>query len=226
MISNYCETRGAKKEAIEFLILGGKREEAFVIAQSYQEMDEYAKIILKNDDRNVEEHQNIAQYYEGKGMQGKAARHYEKCEQYQKALKLYMNDGEGLIPDMIDMVSKVKMDALTHDLVDYLMGEKDGVPKEPQWLFKLYRAIGNLPQAIRIALNISQQEQELGNYKFAHDILLETYKDVKTSNNRIPYSLTNKLMLIHSFMLAKRLVKMQDHLGGARMLIRVSNNIS
>ena len=60
MISNYCETRGAKKEAIEFLILGGKREEAFIIAQSYHEMDEYAKIILKTDDRNVDEHQNIA----------------------------------------------------------------------------------------------------------------------------------------------------------------------
>jgi WD repeat-containing protein 19 len=32
MIANYCETQGAKKEAIEFLVLGGKREEAFVIA--------------------------------------------------------------------------------------------------------------------------------------------------------------------------------------------------
>jgi len=32
MIANYCETRGSKKEAIEFLVLGGKREDAFVIA--------------------------------------------------------------------------------------------------------------------------------------------------------------------------------------------------
>jgi WD repeat-containing protein 19 len=32
MIANYCETQGAKKEAIEFLVLAGKREEAFVIA--------------------------------------------------------------------------------------------------------------------------------------------------------------------------------------------------
>lgn len=31
-IAQYCETKGAKKEAIEFLILGGKRENAFVIA--------------------------------------------------------------------------------------------------------------------------------------------------------------------------------------------------
>jgi WD repeat-containing protein 19 len=32
---------------------------------------------------------------------------------------------------MIEMVAKVKLDALTHELVDYLMGETDGVPKEP-----------------------------------------------------------------------------------------------
>ncbi len=33
--AKYCETRGFKKEAIEFLVLGGKREEAFIIAQSH-----------------------------------------------------------------------------------------------------------------------------------------------------------------------------------------------
>ena len=60
MIANYCETQGAKREAIEFLVLAGKREEAFIIAQSHQEMDEYAAIILRIDDKNVEEHLKIA----------------------------------------------------------------------------------------------------------------------------------------------------------------------
>jgi hypothetical protein len=32
MIAEWCETNGAKKEAIEFLVLSGKREEAFIIA--------------------------------------------------------------------------------------------------------------------------------------------------------------------------------------------------
>lgn len=144
MIANYCETKGAKKEAIEFLVLGGKRENAFVIAQSHQEMDEYAKVILQIDEKNADEHLRIAQYYEGKSMWGKAARHYDKSEDYKKALKLFIQQGEQMIPDMIDMVSKVKMEALTHELVDYLMGETDNIPKEPQWTFKLYRAIGNV----------------------------------------------------------------------------------
>ena len=60
--------------------------------------------------------------------------------------RLFIKDGESCIQDMIDMVSKVKIEALTHELVDYLMGEIDNVPKEPQWTFKLYRAIGNVKQ--------------------------------------------------------------------------------
>ena len=79
---------------------------------------------------------------------------------------------------------------------------------------------------MKIAVNISQQEQEIGNYKYAHEILLDTFKDIRGSNNRIPFDLYNKLMLLHSYQLAKRLVKLGNHLGAARLLIRVCNNIS
>lgn len=159
-------------------------------------------------------------------MWGKAARHYDKAEQYSKALKLFISDGEQMIPAMIEMVAKVKLDALTHELVDYLMGETDNIPKEPQWTFKLYRAIGNVGQAVKIAINIASQEQELGNYKYAHEILLDTFKDIRSSNMRIPFELSQRLLYIHSYQLAKRLVKMNDHLGAARLLIRVCQNIS
>jgi WD repeat-containing protein 19 len=106
------------------------------------------------------------------------------------------------------------------------MGETDNVPKEPQWTFKLYRAIGNVSQAVKIAVNIAIQEQELGNYKQAHDILADTFKDIRNSNMRIPHELSSRLINIHSYQLAKRLVKMNDHLGAARLLIRVCQNIS
>jgi len=32
MVAAYCEKRGTKKEAIEFLLLAGKKEEAFILA--------------------------------------------------------------------------------------------------------------------------------------------------------------------------------------------------
>lgn len=189
-------------------------------------MDEYATIILRVDERNVEEHLKIAQYYEGKKQWGKAAVHYDKSEQYTKALKLYIEDGEKNIPNMIDMVGRVKIDALTHELVDYLMGEKGDGSKPPQFIFKLYIMLGKIGPAEKIAINMATQEQELGNYPEAHAALLETFRELRASKTRISFNLNNKLMLVHSFILAKRLIKMNDHLGAARLLIRVSNNIS
>jgi len=90
MIAHYCETKGSKSQAIEFLVRGGKRDNAFVIAQSHQEMDEYARIILQMDDRNTDEHLKIAAFYEGRNQHGRAAKHYERSEQFSKALKLYI----------------------------------------------------------------------------------------------------------------------------------------
>lgn len=226
MIAEYCSKRGAKKDSIEFLILAGQREEAFGIAESNDDMDEYAKVILHIDERNIEEHTKIAQYYENKSNWGKAAKHYEKCENYNKALKYFIEEGEKCIPEMIEMVGRVKIDSLTHELVDYLMGEKDGIPKEPQHTFKLYRAIGNTKQAIKIAITIANQEQELGNYKYAHEILFETYKDIRQNKLHIPYDLNQKLMILHSYIVGRRLIKNKDHKGGAYMLKRVAKNIS
>lgn len=75
-------------------------------------------------------------------------------------------------------------------------------------------------------MSIAQQEQELGNYKYAHDVLLDTFKEIKASKLRIPFELNNKLMLIHSYQLGKKLVKLGNHLGAARLLVRVCQNIS
>lgn len=226
MIAEYCAKRGAKKDSIEFLILSGSRDEAFKISEDNDDMDEYARVILAVDEKNIDEHTKIAQYFENRSQWGKSAKHYEKCENYNKALKYFIEEGERCIPDMIEMVGRVKVDSLTHELVDYLMGEKDGIPKEPQHTFKLYRAIGNTKQAIKIAITIANQEQELGNYKYAHEILYETYKDIRANKLHIPYDLNQKLMIIHSYIIGRRLIKNKDHLGGALMLKRVAKNIS
>lgn len=42
----------------------------------------------------------------------------------------------------------------------------------------------------------------------------------------MPAELESMLALLHSYILVKTLVKMDDHLGAARMLIRVSKSIS
>lgn len=106
MLAEHCEKGGNRKEAIEFMLMAGKKEEAFVIAQSHDEMDAYRNVVCKYDDKNLDEHLRIAQYYEGKNQWGKAAYHYAKCDNYTKALKLYMQAGESYIPEAITMVSR------------------------------------------------------------------------------------------------------------------------
>jgi WD repeat-containing protein 19 len=56
--------------------------------------------------------------------------------------------------------------------------------------------------------------------------MLDTYKDIREGNQRLPYELNNRLIYLHSYALAKKKVKMGDHLGAARLLTRVCENIS
>lgn len=48
-----------------------------------------------------------------------------------------MQGGENCMDDAIRMVGKARQDNLTNLLVDYLMGETDGIPKDPLYTFKL-----------------------------------------------------------------------------------------
>ncbi|XP_034146932.1 WD repeat-containing protein 19-like isoform X2 [Esox lucius] len=52
------------------------------------------------------------------------------------------------------------------------------------------------------------------------------YTELQTQKIRIPAEMNTNLMILHSYILVKIHVKRGDHLKGARMLIRVSNNIS
>lgn len=57
---------------------------------------------------------------------------------------------------------------MIQELLDYLMGEADGQPKDPIHTYRLYRILKNFKNAAKIAVTIASQEQETGNYKAAH----------------------------------------------------------
>jgi hypothetical protein len=54
--------------------------------------------------------------------------------------------GEREVDQAIDVVGKARNDMLTHMLIDFLMGETDGVPKDPNYIYRLYMALGNFAQ--------------------------------------------------------------------------------
>ena len=84
----------------------------------------------------------------------------------------------------------------------------------------------NYRNAAKIAVTIASQEQENGNYKNAHEILFQSYQDIKKANVPIPMELEKKLSILHSYVLAvKRVSKMEEHLDTAFLYDKVCKNI-
>ncbi|CAD8104509.1 unnamed protein product [Paramecium primaurelia] len=223
MVAQYCERRGSKAEAVEFLILAEKKEQAFALAQNFNEMDSYVEHMKAF---SLEERLQVAQYFEGKNQLDKAAFHYEKAQDPLKALRLYQQAGEEFINDMIDLVARNKQDNLIQNLSDYINGDTDDIPKDPIYSLKLQKAIGNLQAVGRIAITIAASEQECGKYKEAHQFLYETCDDLKSSGNQIPFDLYQKLMTLHSYTLVKKIMKLEEHEDLAKLLDRVCKSIS
>ncbi len=65
------------------------------------------------------------------------------------------------IDEMIELVSRNKsMETLNSTLLDYLLGEVDGQPKDPIYLLKYYNKIGNINALVKIAITIATDEHD------------------------------------------------------------------
>jgi len=225
MIAKYCEGVGNFKSAIEFLLIAKMADKAFEMACTHDAMGEY--VAQMGTSGSTEEYMAIAKYYEGKGQVGEAGKFYAKCGNHKRAVELYLQSGsDAHIQAAIEVVGTANDEILTSELIDYLVGEKDGIPKEPNHIFKLYMALGSYTQAAQTAVIIARQEQDRGNYKLAHRVLFETHEALMGHGIKVPQDLAKTLMILHSYVLVKVLVKQGDHLSGARMLIRVAKHIS
>lgn len=126
----------------------------------------------------------------------------------------------------IDVVASSNDESLANQLIEYLLGEIDGVPKEPKYLFRLYMARKQYKEASKSAIIIANEEQVNGNYRNAHDVLFGMYQELIHNDIKVPHEMYSNLMLLHSYILVRLHVRRGDHMKGARMLIRVANNIS
>ena len=124
------------------------------------------------------------------------------------------------------MVGRSQNEALTHQLIDFLVGEKDGVPKDPNYIYRLYLALKKYEDAAKTALIIARQEQDLGNYPLAHSVVVETIRQLEDAGMKVSLQLRQTFVLLHSYMLVKSLVKRNDHEGAARLLLRIAQSVS
>ncbi|KAI8903563.1 hypothetical protein EDD86DRAFT_230891 [Gorgonomyces haynaldii] len=215
------------QEAIEFYMIAGMQDEAFDLAKNQEMVHYFGELVL--EDASVGLLTTIAQYFESKGDYFNAGKYQYHALHYPEALRLFLNApvvDEPSIDYAITIIGEAKNDQLTHELIDFLMGETDGMPKDAKYIFKLYMSLKQFKEAARTAVIIAREEQVIGNYRGAHDLLLDNYKQLLSTGGKVPAELDRMLMILHSYILVKTLVKMNDHEKASRMLIRVSNNVS
>jgi WD repeat-containing protein 19 len=187
-------------------------------------MDLYTSVL--GDKISPDDAREVAHYYETQNDLGKAGQFYSLCGQYNRALKLFLQCGDREVDKAIEVVGKARNDMLTHMLIDFLMGETDGQPKDPDYVYRLYMALGNFSEASKTAVIIAQQEQADGDYARAHKILYNTIHELEVRDTHVPQTLRQMFVVLHSYQLVKKLAKRGDHEGTARLLLRVAKHIS
>ncbi|KAK6172308.1 hypothetical protein SNE40_015995 [Patella caerulea] len=227
MVAKFFQKLNDYGSAIQFLVMSKCNDEAFQLAQTHNQMEVYADII--GPDATPEDYQSIAVYFENEKNNFLAGKFFLLSGQYTKAMKHFLkcnSEDTQAIDLAIETVGRANDEQLTRQLIDYLMGETDGMPKDARYLFRLYMALKQFREAARTAIIIAREEQNAGNYRNAHDVLFSMFQELKQNKIKIPAEMQSNLMILHSYILVKMHVKRGDHMKGARMLIRVANNIS
>ena len=75
--------------------------------------------------------------------------------------------------------------------------------QDAKYLFRLYMALKQYPEAARTAIIIAREEQNAGQYRNAHDVLFNMYQELRKESIKIPVDMQNNLMILHSYMLVK-----------------------
>ncbi|CAH8629315.1 unnamed protein product [Dicrocoelium dendriticum] len=228
MVAQYFIRVNDHTSAIKFLVMSKCLEAAFQLARKYHKMELYAEAI--GSEADASEYQSIACYFENEKNWYLAAKYYLMAKQYEKAVRLALRvpytENSPALDLALEAVGRAGDARLAHTLVVFLMGESDGVPKDARHLFRLYMVLKQYKEAARTAVIIAREEQIVGNYRSAHDLLFRLVQELRDRNLRVPSEMADNLALLHSYILAKVHVKNGDHFRAAKMLIRVAESIS
>lgn len=124
--------------AIEFYLIAGLQAEAFSLSKSQNMVNYFAELV--KEDASMKTLEEIAAYFEINKEFYNAGRYYFQAMKYPQALKNCLNApvDDQAITLAISIIGEAKSDSLTHTLIDFLMGERDGQPKDAKYIFTLY----------------------------------------------------------------------------------------
>ena len=239
LVAKFFQQLNDYRSAIRFLVMSQCHEEAFQLASRHKQLELYGDILLEaREDVSAQyqasenDYRSLALHFEAERKSLLAGKYFYFAGDFSKAMKHLLrcaqNKGEEseAIGLAIETVASSKDDRLGTQLIDFLIGNVDGSPRDPKYLFELYMALEKYREAAKTAIIVANEEQVNGNYRNAHDVLLAMYQELRQRGLKIPAEMEANLMLLHSYILVRLHVRRNDHLKSARMLVRVANNIS
>lgn len=232
MLAKFYQQIGEYDQALQFLILCGCISEAFALAQRHNKLRRYGEILDTSDNAQPSDYLAVAHYFENEKYTLLTGKYFFLAKEYQKSLKFllkasaFSNEENLALSLAIDCVASSNDDRLASQLIEFLLGEVDGAPKDPKYIFRLYMARKHFKDAAKTAVIIGNQEQIAGNYRVAHDLLFSMYRELRRNNLSVATDLKTNLILLHRYTLVRVHVKIGDHLLAARLLVEVAANIS
>ena len=118
-------------------------------------------------DATPEDNHSIAVYFEGEKNYLQAGRFYHRAGEHSKALRHLLkqaatSEEAEALSLAIQVVGVSGQSGLARQLIEFLMGEVDGVPKDAKYLFRLYMARKQYKEAAKTVLIITVEEQAFG----------------------------------------------------------------
>ncbi len=142
----------------------------------------------------------------------------------------------------IKVVEESRSSTIARQVIDCFManyemdaggGDADGVDGGAQvavssgrYLFKLYIALEQHSEAIRILKLVVNDDWVSGSYKKAQDLLIYGILNLKRKNITVLQSLLQSLTLLHSYLVAKTLIRMSLQPQAPKMLLSVCQNLA
>lgn len=232
LLVNFYQKIGDIDQALQFLVICGCIDESFALAVQHNKLKRHGELLERYENAKTSDYLALAQYFENEKYTLLAGKYYTLAKEFTKALRFLLkastfnNQESEALSLAIDCVAASNNDQLSRQLIEYLLGDVDGTPKEPHYLFRLYMARKHYKDAAKTAVIIANQEQLSGNYKTAHNLLFTLYQELRRNNLAITAEMTNSLILLHRYTLIRIHIKLGNHLMAAKLLIEVSANIS
>ncbi|KAJ2938867.1 hypothetical protein O0L34_g18496 [Tuta absoluta] len=232
MVANYFQNSDDPTSAIKFLVMSLCYDEAFQLARKNGKLHLYGEILIQTSQARSEDFKSLALHFEGEKNHLLAGKFYFHAGEYSKALMHLLKAGGSeeeeneAIGIAIDAAAASDDDRLTRRLIEFLLGETDGTPREPRHLFRLYMAKRQFTEAAKTAVIIAGAECRAGKYREARDVVRSMCVSLRARRMPVPRDMRHTIATLHSYILVRTHVKRGRHDLAARLLLRTAAEVS